>query len=83
LSIDFGGDQTVAIRIEARGRAHFVLEAALQRERGSGGEAHQEVPNRPNKELLEEHATGHRGAKGQRARKRASHQHPGRPEADE
>src|SRR5258705_4944253 len=83
LSVDFGGDEPIPVRIERGDRPHLVLETALECERGRGCESHQEIPHRPDEHLFEEQATGERDAERQRDDEDRSDQHAGRSEADE
>src|SRR5690348_2521572 len=54
LAIDLRRHETVAVRIKTGGRPHLILDTALERERGSRRESHEEVPHRPDEQLLEE-----------------------------
>src|SRR5437763_2406957 len=83
LAVDFGRDETLAVRVEAGGCPHFVLDAAFERERGSRSEPHQEVPDRADDAPLEQHAARQRRAECQRLRQRAAEQQPGRSKTDE
>src|SRR5439155_5030032 len=66
LSVDFGSDEPIAVRIERRGRLHLVLETALECEGGRGREAHHEIPERSHQQLLERETAGQRRAERQR-----------------
>src|SRR5690348_8523857 len=55
LTVHFDGYQPLAIGIKTGGRTHLVLQRALQRERWCRGEAHEEIPDRPDEQLFEQH----------------------------
>src|SRR6266513_1532248 len=83
LAVDFCRDETLAVRVEAGGCPHFVLDAAFERQRGSRSEPHQEVPGRADDAPLEQHAARQRRAEYERLRQGAAEQQPGRSKTDE
>ena len=68
MSIQLQRDESIALRIEARGRTRFVSDAALQRKRRSGLESKKEIPERPYQPKLEPEAASDRESDEQRAR---------------
>src|SRR5881396_1241103 len=83
LAIDFCRDETLAVRIEATGRAHFIQDAAFERKRGSRSEPQQEVPDGADDAALEQDAAAHCCGEDQRLRQGTTEQQSGRSEADE
>ena len=83
MSVDFGGDESISIRIERRGRLHLVLETALERERGRGREAHHEIPERSHQQLLERETAGQRRAERHGGGEHAADRHARSTEADQ
>src|SRR5947207_1059049 len=57
-TVDFDGDETLAVVVEVGDRPGFVFDRALERDRGVRRKAEREVPKRVHHETLEREPAG-------------------------